>query len=419
MRSLAALAFALVTVSAGMTVSDGARATTAAPSVEITSPSAGRISGTVMLDVSASIDTSRVDYYLDGAQVGYDSTCCSWNEPLDTTKFAEGDHTLTARALTATGETGTSSPVKVTIDNIRDPVSPPDGNENFTCTGVPPDAPVTSNPWRTTFAEAQAWWVPTRPGQVGDDFGHVHVGSCIPERESISAESIPIDIRVMLHDNPGKVMYVGVVVKGTNYEKTVAKLTAPNFTGAQDATVTKWLHYDLPLSSFDASGLQEIRYRVFVDEPNTSDLMHSSINFQTFINSGKGRSDVTRRAYLRFKGWYTGAGYCESAYRSDLTPLPDHALTGGWAPALQFLWHGEPVDRLVTHHAVRLDPDFHAAPPVEGTVLRDAVGPWEGTQPIDTTMLPNGTHRLHLKADCDDPRATNSGVGVVAFNVAN
>ncbi len=411
MRNLAALAFVLVTASAG------AVTTAAEPSVEIKSPSAGRISGTVTLDVSAPIGTVRVDYYLDGAQIGYDATCCSWDELLDTTKVAEGDHALTARALTASGETGTSGPVKVTIDNVLDPVSTPSGD--FNCTGVPAGAPVTSYPWRTTFAEAQAWWMPTHSGQVGEDFGHVHVGSCIPERESISAESIPIDIRVILHDNPGTVMYVGVVVKGTNYEKTVAKLTASNFTGAQDATVTKWLHYDLPLSSFDASGLQEIRYRVFVDEPNTSDLMHSSVNYQIFISNGKGRSDVTRRAYLRFKGWYTGAGYCESAYRSDLTPLPDHALAGAWAPALELLWHGDPADLPVTHHAVRLDPDFHATPPVQGIVLRDAAGPWEGTQPIDTTMLPNGTHRLHLKADCDDPRATNSGVGVVAFDVAN
>jgi hypothetical protein len=262
--------------------------------------------------------------------------------------------------------------------------------------------------------------MPTRPGQTGNNFGHVHIGSCIPERESISSATIPVDVRVILHNNPGTIEYVGVVVKGTSQEDTIAKLSFdPTFVGASDATLTRWVHYDLPTSAFDSSGLQEIRYRVFVDEPNTSDSMNSSINYQTTILNGKSKDDVTREPYLRFKGWYTGAGYCESAYRSDLTPLPDTAVSGAWSPALRLVWHGDSSDRPVTHDAVRLDPDFHAVPPVEGTVLRDADGPWEGKQTVDTTMLPNGTHRLHLKADCDDPRATNSGVGVIAFNVAN
>jgi Bacterial Ig domain len=425
MRGLALLAFVLVTA-----IIAAPAAIAAQPSVAITSPSGGRVSGTVTLNASASTGTVRIDYYLDGAQVAYDATCCSWDEAWNTTNVAEGDHSLTAVARTAGGETGTSAPVKVTVDNVpdtvtgvidpvatTDPVPPQPGG--FACTGAPPDAPVKLYPWRTTFADAQAWWMPTRSAQTGQNLGHVHVGSCIPERESISEGTIPIDIRVILHNNPGTLMYVGVVVKGTKYEKTVAKLTTPNFTGVPGATVTRWLHYDLPLSSFDASGLQEIRYRVFVDEPNTSDVMHSSVNYQTFIWNNKTRSDVTRQPYLRFKGWYTGAGYCESAYRSDLTPLPDNVVSGAWSPALRLVWHGESSDRPVTHDAVRLDPDFHAMPPVEGTVLRDADGPWEGKQTVDTTMLANGIHRLHMKADCDDPRATNSGVGVIAFNVAN
>ena len=262
--------------------------------------------------------------------------------------------------------------------------------------------------------------MPTRLGQTGNNFGHVHVGSCIPERESISEATIPVDVRVILHDNPGTLDYVGIVVKGTSYEKTIAKLS-PNtpFVGAPGETRTLWLHYDLPTSSFDASGLQEIRYRVFVNEPNTSDSMNSSVNYQTTILNGKSKSDVSREPYLRFKGWYTGAGYCEASYRSDLTPLPDGPVSGVWSPSLRMVWHGEPTDRPVTHNAVRLDPDFHAVPPIEGKVLRDAVGPWEGTQQVDTTSLANGVHRLHMKADCDDPRATNSGVGVVSFDVQN
>ncbi len=56
-------------------------------------------------------------------------------------------------------------------------------------------------------------------------------------------------------------------------------------------------------------------------------------------------------------------------------------------------------------------------PPKEGTVLHSASGEFVGTKSIDTSKLALGTHKLHMKADCDDPRATNSGVGVVTFRV--
>jgi len=83
------------------------------------------------------------------------------------------------------------------------------------------------------------------------------------------------------------------------------------------------------------------------------------------------------------------------------------------------IWHGTSTDRPVTHDSVRIDPDFHAMPPFDSLVLYDADGQWEGQLPIDTMALADGRHRLVLKADCDDPRATLSGVGVIGFDVAN
>ena len=425
----------------------------AAPTIALTSPGSGIVSGTVKLDASAS-GAVRVDYLLDGVRIAFDATCCSWDETWDTRTAKEGGHLITAVASDAAGVVGTTPAVPIMIQNtaapapapsqtatpapvpIPSPTPPPVATSpvaspvaspvpsptqvptgTVPCIGAPADAPVRAYPWPTTFVDAQAWWGPTRVGQTQKDLGHVHVGSCIPERESITGTTMPIDLRVILHNNPGTVTYVSVVVKGTNYEDTVAKLSDPTLVGVPGLTVTRWLHYDLPLSTFQASGLQEIRYRVFVDEPATSDTMHSSINYQTTIENGRPRSDVTRLPFLRMKGWYTGAGYCESSYRSDITPLPDAPVTGSWEPQLRMLWHGEPSDRKVTHHAVRIDPDFHAVPPVEGIIRRYADGPWEGVLPIDTTSLTPGVHRLHMKADCDDPRATNSGVGVVAFEV--
>jgi len=42
--------------------------------------------------------------------------------------------------------------------------------------------------------------VRTRPEQDGHSRGHVHIGSCIPERESITGTTMPIDLRV-IHPN--------------------------------------------------------------------------------------------------------------------------------------------------------------------------------------------------------------------------
>ena len=128
---------------------------------------------------------------------------------------------------------------------------------------------------------------------------------------------------------------------------------------------------------------------------------------------------MTRFPFLRLKGWYAGAGYCESWYRSDLTPLPSRPVSGTWSPQFGMIWHGTSTDRPVTHDSVRIDPDFHAMPPFDSLVLYDADGQWEGQLPIDTMALADGRHRLVLKADCDDPRATLSGVGVIGFDVAN
>src|SRR5438093_7713516 len=55
-------------------------------------------------------------------------------------------------------------------------------------------------PQARVFVDAQSWWR-TTPGMSGTDFGHVHVGGCIPERETLS-ENTQLDVRVMLHDNP-------------------------------------------------------------------------------------------------------------------------------------------------------------------------------------------------------------------------
>jgi len=286
-----------------------------------------------------------------------------------------------------------------------------------TPTGAAPN-PLTCEgyPQARVFVDSQSWWRAT-PGMSGTDFGHVHAGACIPERETLSANT-QLDVRIMLHDNPGQLEMFEVVYHGADYETDVEFPQTPPFTCPNPGTCERWLQVPIDLSLFNHSGLQELRFRAFVDTPN-SNVMIASLDWQVYIENGATRMNQTRLAFPRGKGWYSGSGYCEAGYMS--APLPKVPLSGVWSPRLRMVNHGALDDLPVTGYSVRLDPDFHAEPMNEGTVLRDGPGEFpEQDVPIDTTLLPDGPHRLFLRADCDDPRgSTNSGVLVVSFTTAN
>jgi subtilisin family serine protease len=97
---------------------------TTAPTVSITSPSAGAtVRGSVTVQASATdnAQVSRVEYFVDGSLIGTSSSspyAISWNPSA----VADGDHTLTARAYDPFGNVGISAGVVVTV--ARD-VTPP------------------------------------------------------------------------------------------------------------------------------------------------------------------------------------------------------------------------------------------------------------------------------------------------------
>jgi len=266
------------------------------------------------------------------------------------------------------------------------------------------------------FVDAQSWWMRT-PGKTGTEFGHSHVGLCVPEREMISG-TVPLDVRLMLHDNRAESGSVRFVVKGDGYEKELSRQSL-SWACPVPGTCEQWRSYLLPTSAFDYSGWQEIRIRAFTNEPDGK-TMQASMGFRVFVQNGKTRNDYTRKPWLRGKGWYSDNGYCEATYRSDVTPLPDAAVSGTWSPYLQQVFHGASDDLPVTRSGIRVDPDFHTNPPQEGTVLYDAPGEHLGPLPIDTLSFAYGRHRLHMRTDCDTPSgSTLSGILVVPFDVAN
>lgn len=261
------------------------------------------------------------------------------------------------------------------------------------------------------FAESQAWWKPAPGTSGGVDFGHVHVGACIPERDVLTA-STSIDLQLILHDNPGTLKDISVVFKTPASETTVYKAIPSQRTCVGTCVITATAPIDI--SKFDRSGLEEIRFRVYVTEPDGNQ-MHTSLNFQTYVANGKTRADMTRQPYLRSKGWYTGAGYCEADILS--VPLPDGPVSGTLTLRTQQVDHGS-TDVDPTWHTVALDSNAHMGLP--GTMLASGPGAMPATTlTIDTTQLANGVHRLVQRTDCAQGVQQNSGVSVFLFDVQN
>jgi len=75
-------------------------------------------SGTITLSATASdnVGVTKVEFYVDGALKGTDTTA-AYSMTLDSTTLANGSHTLTAKAYDAAGNVATSSSVAFSISN--------------------------------------------------------------------------------------------------------------------------------------------------------------------------------------------------------------------------------------------------------------------------------------------------------------
>jgi peptidoglycan/xylan/chitin deacetylase (PgdA/CDA1 family) len=101
---------------------------TATPTATITAPAAGAtVSGTaatISANTSGPVAIAGVQFKVDGANYGAEDTTTPYSIAWDTTKVANGSHSLTAVARGADGVTGTSPAVSVNVNNVTPPVGP-------------------------------------------------------------------------------------------------------------------------------------------------------------------------------------------------------------------------------------------------------------------------------------------------------
>ena len=105
------------------TVDFGSSGDTVPPTTSITAPSNGAtVSGTITVSANASdnVGVTNVEFYAGASLIGSDSTSpysISW----DTTTVANGTYNLTSKAYDAAANSGTSSAVSVTVNNVAGP----------------------------------------------------------------------------------------------------------------------------------------------------------------------------------------------------------------------------------------------------------------------------------------------------------
>lgn len=113
-------------VSAALSLPAAPPVDTQAPTVAISSPLGGTVSGLVAVNVNASdnVGVARIDLYVNGAKVATDGAppfAFSW----DSKTMANGTASLTAYAYDAAGNGKASTPVSVTVNNVVPDTQPP------------------------------------------------------------------------------------------------------------------------------------------------------------------------------------------------------------------------------------------------------------------------------------------------------
>jgi hypothetical protein len=258
--------------------------------------------------------------------------------------------------------------------------------------------------------ETQDWW--TKPGNAVEGMSqHIHLATCFPLDQTLKG-TVPFDIHIQLHMNPGVLTVVDLQVFGNSVSESQVA-AKPNFT-CPTTQCDLWYHLDYDTTKVPADGALEFRFHAKVTSPDGT-VGYTSSGWQAVLaNGGRPVQNYRKPPWIEARGWYTGTEYENARFTS---PLPSGPLQGTWTfnVSLGPGSGGTPVD----HVLVSVDPHFHFDPVDRGNVIFEKAGPYVGPIAIDTTKLSNGVHRLFMRSDSTVPAGVGSGVMAFNFSVNN
>ena len=240
---------------------------------------------------------------------------------------------------------------------------------------------------------------------------HIHLATCFPLDQTLKG-TVPFDIHVQMHMNPGTLTSVDLQVFGDGVD--VAQIAAKPKVICPVAQCDYWYHLDYDTTQVPADGSLEFRFHAKVTSPDGS-LGYTSSGWQAVLaNGGRPVQSYRPAAYLEARGWYEGTEYENARF---VTPLPSGPVKGAWTFGVS-LAPGS-GGTAVNHVLVSVDPHFHNVPVDRGIVVFEKAGPYVGSITIDTTKLSNGVHRLFMRTDSNVAAGTGSGILAFNFRVDN
>jgi len=178
------------------------------PTVSITSPTSGAtVSASATVSVNVSANTVGVQFKLDGSNLGSEVTAAPFSVSWDTTTTANGQHTLTAVARNAGGQTAPSTAVTVTVQNSS--------------VGPPVISGVGAGPGSTT---ATIFWATDVPSD-----GQVDYGTTVTYGQSSTLDSTPVT---------GHFVGLSALTASTTYHFRVKSKSASGMATSSDSTFT-------------------------------------------------------------------------------------------------------------------------------------------------------------------------------------
>lgn len=318
---------------------------------------------------------------------------------------------------------------------------------------APDPTACTGYPEPRIYLENQSWWTP-QPGP--DDHpgtgktGHIHVGMCFPIYQTITSDTLHLDVTIKLHNMPGRPEWL----RFTSYNDTTDLLRKLTASGGSEGDPAKYIPpcatdnctytipWDIPLTASSPyvgyyqnplryNGWHEFAVYLNVDQTNGAvqrnwQRFYVNVQLPGLPEGTPGANDdqfgTLASIYSQWAGgdsWYSGVDQVSSKYsRSDINraSIPWNEATGELVAVPP---HWTPKVRLA--HAdsfVFIDPDLHGNPPSNGTVVYQGPGGVVDLS-IDTTVLTNGVHKLLIGSGNVMSNGENAGVLVVPFLVHN